>query len=70
MSFADSLGARPNTKLNGDRLSRDSAGVMLLAKDISVRRFDHSGAELLVDRVFNSEVNVLCWDSHNPLVRG
>ena len=59
MSLADNLGDRPNTRLNGDKLSRVGAGVMLLAKEISVSRLDHSGADLRVERVLSSEVRTL-----------
>ena len=70
MSFADRRGLRPKTRLNGDNLSAVSAVVILTANDISVRRFDHSGAQSLVERIFNSVVNVLCCDSQSPFVRG
>ena len=70
MSCADSLGARPNTKLKGDSLSSVKDGVMFMAKEISVKRDDHCGAESLVERIFNSEVSVLCCDSHRPFVLG
>ena len=70
MSVGDSRGARPNTKLNGDSRSAVAAGVIFMANEISVSRFDQSGAEGLDERIRSSVVSVLCWDSHNPLVRG
>lgn len=70
MSLAKSLGDLPNTRLNGDSLSADNDGVILEANEISVSRLDHCGADFLADRIFYSEVSVLCCDSHSPLVRG
>ena len=60
MSFADNRGLRPKTRLNGDNLSAVRAGMIFIVKEISVSRFDHSGAQSLVDRIFNSVVRVLC----------
>ena len=70
ISVADNLGARPNTRLKGDKRSAVFEGVMLEAKEISVRILDHSGAAARELLIFNSTVRVLCCDSHNPLVRG
>ena len=70
ISLDERRGARPKTRLKGERPSVDTAGVILLANEISVRRLDHSGAEVLVDLILSSTVRVLCWDSHSPFVLG
>ena len=41
-----------------------------MEKAISVIKSHHSGVEGRSERISNSYVSVLCYDSHSPLVRG
>ena len=70
MSFTEILDALPNTKLKGYNVSVESVGVILETKAISVNKVNHFGVDCLSLLIFNSDVSVLCCDSHRPLVPG
>ena len=54
MLSADKRGFLPKTRLNGDSASAVRDGVIFIANEISVSRFDHSGAEGLEHRILSS----------------